>query len=103
MYHNLFDQSPMVRHLDSFQSFTIICNPAMNIFMHILVIAMIIFSGNMLRLWNNSLNIFKALNIWLQITLQEACSKVHSLQQCVHKTDVLYLRGDGGSSLVIPA
>lgn len=47
----------------------------MNIFMHILVIAMIIFSGKMLRLWNNSLNIFKALNIWLQITLRKPVAR----------------------------
>lgn len=48
MHHNLFSQSPIVRCLDYFQSFIIICDPAVNIFMHIIVISTIISSGKTL-------------------------------------------------------
>lgn len=43
---------------------------------------MTIFSGKILRVWNNNLNILKVLNIWLQITLQEGCANVCTPKPC---------------------
>lgn len=51
--------------------------------MHILVTSMVIFSGKLHRVWNNSLNIFKGVITWLQSTLQEGGSNVYSPQQCI--------------------
>lgn len=65
----------------------------MNIFMYILVIFIIIFSGKTVRVWNNRLNIFKAFNIWFQIALQEGCINSRFHQQCSLQAYSLYLSG----------